>query len=246
MKLFAKKSSKKQGQDDDDNHQESSYFPSSEASSPTKSPTKPRSPIKSPTKSPTKKPSQPASPGPREIKPSRTSRTFGRHPTDPGSRRSSKIDLDSHPLNLPPEERAKRLSALSAMSGNAMDIDRESSAAPSSPPAAAAAAAASPQPSAQTSFSVPKPNGINTNINGNGDAPAPPPHKSNPSSPVPTTEDEAEAYKAAGNKFFKEKDYKNAILQYSKGKCCRLQICIGYKLTSLLQPSSWSPIRLPI
>ena len=91
-----------------------------------------------------------------------------------------------------------------------MDVDRESNGASSPPPA--------PQP--QTSFSVPIPNGINTAVNGNGeDAPAPPPHKSNPSSPVPTAEDEAEAYKAAGNKFFKDKDYKNAIVQYSKGMC---------------------------
>ncbi|KAM0278312.1 hypothetical protein ACHAQH_005231 [Verticillium albo-atrum] len=96
---------------------------------------------------------------------------------------------------------------------NSMDIDRESTGTASSPPAA-------PTPTAQTAFSVPIPN-INTAVNGNEqgndeDAPMPPPHKSNPSSPVPTAEDEAEAYKAAGNKFFKEKDYKNAIVQYSK------------------------------
>lgn len=94
-----------------------------------------------------------------------------------------------------------------------MDVDRESNGVPSSPPSA-------PQPGAQTSFSVPIPNGIkiNTAVNGKGDdAPAPPPHKSNPSSPVPTTEDEAEEYKSAGNKFFKEKDYRNAIIQYTKG-----------------------------
>jgi DnaJ homolog subfamily C member 7 len=60
-------------------------------------------------------------------------------------------------------------------------------------------------------------NGINNPANGDA-APAPPPHRSNPSSPVPTAEDEAEAYKAAGNKFFKEKDYKNAIIQYTKGR----------------------------
>ncbi|TDZ51807.1 DnaJ-like protein subfamily C member 7-like protein [Colletotrichum trifolii] len=210
MKLFAKKPSKKQAGQDEDNPQDSSYFPPSGGSSPTKSPTKPRLPTKSPTKSPTKKysPPAPASPGLRETKSSRTSRTFGRHPTDPGSRRSSKIDFDTHPLNLAPEERAKRLSAMSGRnSPGAMDVDRDSNAAPSSP-------AAAPQPSAQASFSVPIPNGINTNVN--GDAPPPPPHKSNPSSPVPTTEDEAESYKAAGNKFFKEKDYKNAIIQYSK------------------------------
>jgi DnaJ family protein C protein 7 len=103
-----------------------------------------------------------------------------------------------------------------------MDVDRESTGAPSSPSTPAAASAAAPQPAPQTAFSVPIPNGLNINTAVNGtsggeDAPMPPPHKSNPSSPVPTTEDEAEAYKAAGNRFFKDKDFKNAIVQYSKG-----------------------------
>ena len=54
--------------------------------------------------------------------------------------------------------------------------------------------------------------------NGDAQGPAPPPHGSRPSSPVPTAADEAESYKAAGNRFFKEKDYRNAIIQYTKGK----------------------------
>ena len=170
----------------------------------------------------------PAPPSPRDRETgskSRSSRTFGRHSTDPGSSsRRKKADLDTHPLNLPPDE-YKRLSALSNMSNRSsfdkMDVDREAAASP-------------PAPGPQASFSVPvsstngtketpKPPKINTN----GAAPPPPPHKSNPSSPVPTTEDEAESYKAAGNKFFKEKDFRNAIIQYTKGKfrfSCRLCI----------------------
>ncbi|ROT38557.1 small glutamine-rich tetratricopeptide repeat-containing protein A [Sodiomyces alkalinus F11] len=227
MKLFSKKSSKKsstsQEAGEDEDHHNSSR---SASSSPTKSPIK--APLKSHhhrdnSQQSQKNPARPASPGSnssagRDSKP-RLSRPFGRHSTDPGSSSSSrrqKIDPNTHPLNLPPEER-RRLSALATMNrSDPMDVDRESNGVPSSPPSA-------PQPGAQTTFSVPVPNGItvNTAVNGNGsgsggDAPAPPPHKSNPSSPVPTTEDEAEEYKSAGNKFFKEKDYKNAIMQYTK------------------------------
>ncbi|KAH8722516.1 hypothetical protein GQ44DRAFT_711917 [Phaeosphaeriaceae sp. PMI808] len=136
------------------------------------------------------------------------------------SRRSSKYDDEtSHPLNLPPEQR-KRFShsAMSAMSDQPtpqpMDIDREfsSSPAPSSP-----ATASTPQPKA----------------NGQDDTrPAPPPHRYTTSPPpqgtnyAATTEAatppaepptiEAEEYKAAGNKFFKIKDYPAAIREYSK------------------------------
>lgn len=189
--------------------------PRSEPASPTKSQS--RSPKKSSSyslsssaNSSSRHPSNPADPpGSGSSRPSRPSRS-SRHSTDSGSssfssRRQPKFDPDAHPLNLPPEER-KRLSALaqSAMSGrNSMDVDQEpvNGAKPSSP-----------QPSAQTNFSVPIPNGTN-----HQEAPAPPPHRSNPSSPVPTPEDDAEAYKAAGNRFFKEKNYAKAIEQYSKG-----------------------------
>ncbi|KAH7354312.1 small glutamine-rich tetratricopeptide repeat-containing protein A [Plectosphaerella cucumerina] len=214
MKLFSKKPAKKPSSDDNLNQDPSAR---SASSSPTKSPTKSSSSSRKPSR-PTTPPTGTAS-SPREGK-SRSSRPFGRHSTDPGSRRN-KIDPDTHPLNLPPEER-KRLSALSAMSRpEPMDVDRESTGAPSSPSTPAAASAAAPQPAPQTAFSVPIPNGLNINTAVNGtsggeDAPMPPPHKSNPSSPVPTTEDEAEAYKAAGNRFFKDKDFKNAIVQYSK------------------------------
>ena len=167
--------------------------------------TEPSSPARSPTKSsPTKKSSRPASYV--EPKTSRSSR-LSRHSTDPGhsSSRRSKIDPNTHPLNLPPEER-KRLSALatSAMnSRSSMDIDREP----------VNGTAANSNPSAQANFSVPITNGHAHR----DQAPTPPPHKSNPSSPVPTPEDDAESYKAAGNRFFKDRNYPKAIEQYSKG-----------------------------
>lgn len=92
------------------------------------------------------------------------------------------------------------------MSGNnSMDIDREPVNGASSPPPS--------NPSAQTNFSVPIPNGTASHE----EAPVPPPHKSNPSSPVPTPQDDADAYKAAGNRLFKDKNYPKAIEQYSKG-----------------------------
>lgn len=170
-----------------------------------------------------RKPVRPASPAQKDSAPhpsstrSRSSRSFG---SSSSSSRRNKIDPNTHPLNLHPDE-YKRLSALSAMSDRSsfdkMDVDREASAAPpSSPPP-------QPQPTAgKNKFTVPLTIPTNANTNGtkeptNGEGPAPPPHRSNPSSPVPTTEDEAESYKAAGNKFFKERDYRNAIIQYSRG-----------------------------
>jgi DnaJ family protein C protein 7 len=93
-------------------------------------------------------------------------------------------DPDTHPLNYPPEERA-RLSRLSAR------MDQEKS-----------------QTNGNgTAADKPTQNGH--------DAPAPPPHKT-PTTPPPSTED-AEAFKAAGNKYFKAGDYTKAIAEYTKG-----------------------------
>jgi DnaJ family protein C protein 7 len=97
-----------------------------------------------------------------------------------------------------------------------MDVDREHS--------------TSPAPSSPvTAPEAPKTNGAN----GDPDRPAPPPHRYTKSPPPPTanyaatTEAaappvepptiDAEEYKAAGNKFFKIKDYPAAIKEYSKG-----------------------------
>ncbi len=130
------------------------------------------------------------------------------------SKRSSKYD--EHPLNLPPEERQRLASStMSAMSDQPtpqpMDIDREVS--------------SSPVPSSPAT-QEPKTNGVKI------DRPAPPPHRYTKSPPpqsanyATTTEAatpvemptfDAEEYKAAGNKFFKIKDYTAAIKEYSKG-----------------------------
>ncbi|GAW22230.1 hypothetical protein ANO14919_117660 [Xylariales sp. No.14919] len=161
-------------------------------------------------KSPTKKSVRPASPAhtQREQQKARSSRSFGRHSTD--SRRG-KFDLNTHPLNLHPDE-IKRLSALSAMSERSsfdkMDVDKENSALPPSSP---------PPPQQQKSFTVP----INSPTNRskpdiNGEGPAPPPHRSNPSSPVPSDAEQAENYKSLGNKSFKDRQYKKAIKEYSQ------------------------------
>lgn len=139
-----------------------------------------------------------------EPGPPRRSRTvpISKHSS---SSKKDKYDSDTHPLNLPPEQR-KRFSALSAMS-DPMDIDSEIQNGASSP---------SVKTTVPGAFDAPKTNGTNTNEEG----PVPPPHKSNPTSPVAApapTPEEAEAFKANGNKFYKSKEYKKAIEEYTKG-----------------------------
>lgn len=155
----------------------------------------------------------------------------------PGSSRSSRnlgksgqstprsfADLNEHPLNLPPDQ-LRRLSALSNKSpskmsdSDRMDVDSEPPAR-SSPPYVAPA---SPPPQANVpgAFEPPKPTPkVNGTSKTENEGPVPPPHKSNPASPVaapaPTPED-AEAFKAAGNKLYKAREYKKAIEEYTKG-----------------------------
>jgi DnaJ homolog subfamily C member 7 len=191
MKFFSKKSSKTQPDDTDDDSL--------------------RSPSPSPTKasaSKTPKPSsgrlaRPASPSLRESKP----RT---------SARRKRIDPDLHPLNFDPAERSR----LAAMANrDSMEIDREPvNGGPSSPLPQSPAAQHHPPPQAPNpSITVPITNGGSSPMKVDGDVPVPPPHRSQPTSPIPTPAAEAEAYKAAGNKFFKEKDYRKAIDEYTKG-----------------------------
>ena len=124
------------------------------------------------------------------------------------------IDPTEHPLNLPPELR--RLSALSAMSDtDRMDIDSEAvNGSPSSPRS---------QQNVPGAFDTPRVNGRkDSTVEGAGEdqGPVPPPHKTNPTSPVPVaspTPEDAEAFKTAGNKFYKAKEYKKAIEEYTKG-----------------------------
>ncbi|KAK9779505.1 putative J domain-containing protein [Seiridium cardinale] len=221
--FFTKKSTSPKKHPTGENDENRNPRQASEPSSPVKSASAPppsAAAVKRERESPRKstRPASPASPATRDQQPPtkpRSSRSFGRQNIDPSSSsRRKKHDPNTHPLNLPPDERDKRLSALSNMSNRSsidkMDVDREPSAAPpSSPP---------PQQKQSNNFTVP----VSSPTNGrktpptNGDGPVPPPHRSNPSSPVPSAADEAEAYKAAGNRFFKDKDYKNAIVQYSK------------------------------
>ncbi|KAK3313823.1 hypothetical protein B0H66DRAFT_363019 [Apodospora peruviana] len=240
MKFFSKKSSKKPNSLDEDD--EDAEFLGSQPQSPIKSgsqsPTKP-STSRSPSKKSSPRPDSPSAAAARDSKsqsqashphgqqPSsspRSSRPFTRHATDPGlsssSRRKKIVDPDTHPLNLPPEQR-KRYSALSGVSTrNSMDTDKEAvvnGGAPSSPPPQPKPAA----PSHSNSFTVPITNGTadaaSAKVGGaNKDVPAPPPHRSQPSSPVQNAAEDAEKFKHEGNKYFGEKNYSRAIQLYTK------------------------------
>ncbi|KAK1750694.1 hypothetical protein QBC47DRAFT_309134 [Echria macrotheca] len=250
MKFFTKKGSKKSNavEDDDDTDLPPNETPqqplAAAAASATAataqgstSPTKPstsRSPSKKATAAAAQRPESPSS---REAKSSlpRPSRSFARHSTDPISRKK-KIDPDTHPLNLPPEQR-KRLSAqtLSAAMNdrNSMDVDKEpvnsATARAPTPPQyqQQQASPTKPQPPAHqkpsapshsNSFTVPVTNGQDASKNGVApeQVPTPPPHRSQPSSPVQTPAEEAENHKNEGNKYFKLKDYGRAIECYTK------------------------------
>ncbi|KAL2261306.1 hypothetical protein VTK26DRAFT_4422 [Humicola hyalothermophila] len=231
MKFFSKISSKKPNSLEEDDEDAGVHSHDSHPSSPSKSPTK-----SSGSRSPTKRTSQcAASPTSRESKQQspRISRPFARYPADPGlsSSRRKKIDPDTHPLNLPPEQR-KRLSELSAMSArSSMDVDKEpvvSGVNPSSPSSQfpqnhqpPPQYQKSPSMSSHTpnSFTVPVTNGVDASkTNGVADeaVPPPPPHRSQPSSPVQSEAEQAESFKNEGNKFFKAGDYTHAIEFYTK------------------------------
>lgn len=120
----------------------------------------------------------------------------------------------SHPLNLPPDE-LRSLSAAMAeadANGSTMDIDQPeqpSSPKKNSPPT-------TPFQSAPGAFPDSAANGETNGVNGHEDekSPTPPPHNE----PPPPPPVDAEACKAAGNKFFKAKDYSRAIAEYTKGR----------------------------
>lgn len=113
-----------------------------------------------------------------------------------------------HPLNLPPDER-KRLSEMSAASDpltpQPMDLDREQTASPG---------AASPSPAPVPPGAFPQTNGVNGTKDHGERPPTPPLHRT----PTGPPAEDAESHKAAGNKFFKAKEYEKAIAEYSKGK----------------------------
>ena len=114
---------------------------------------------------------------------------------------------DIHPLNLPPEEREKRRSALLG-AGRGYITDRMSTD-PNDEEQLnediIMGGMSSPATPARRSV---EPESI----------PVPPAHKSTPDTPPEEVYDEeaAEAYKATGNKFFKAGDYKKAIAEYTR------------------------------
>lgn len=178
--IFKKdKDKEKSSKDDDSPTSPRTSFAArkSPASSPSKSPSK--SPTKSSSKSPTKSTSK------NRFSHSRTSSSST--PTAPAFKfgKSSK-DQDLHPLNLPPDELRRRLSAM-ADQRSSMDID--------------------PQDVEQQKNDV--------NENTEERSPTPPPHRSESSST-----DEADSFKLAGNKFFKDGNFARAIEEYNKGMLC--------------------------
>lgn len=125
------------------------------------------------------------------------------------SRSSSKntSTADIHPLNLPPDEREKRRSAMSVPSDppTPMDIDQDGD---------TSSAASSPR-----SIVYPDVNGNADDIDAEGPtSPVPPPHRFKPpTSPPLAPALDPEACKVLGNKFFKNQDYVKAIAEYTKG-----------------------------
>ena len=126
-------------------------------------------------------------------------------------KKRQKEDRDSHPLNLPPDE-LRRLSAAMARrepSTGSMDVDADDHEPVTSPTTEDPSTSSKSAPGAFPESAI----GIANGVNGNDEkSPTPPPHKV-----PPKTKIDAEACKAAGNKFFKAKDYARAISEYSKG-----------------------------
>lgn len=121
---------------------------------------------------------------------------------------------EEHPLNFHPDD-PRRLSALSRLSGVSggsgsprQEKDREYRMAESEP-----MEQGTPAPET-TPGAFPQTNGMNGEKNG-GEAderPVPPPHRTPTSSP-----EDAEAFKASGNKYYKAQQYDRAIEEYTKG-----------------------------
>lgn len=128
-----------------------------------------------------------------------------------------KKDQDTHPLNLPPEERNRlaRMAAAAERPPTPMDIDSS----PSSAPGA-----------------FPMSNGVDGDKE--NDSPRPPPHRSSTGGSMKVEDaGDAEASKAAGNKFFKAKQFDKAIAEYTKGTC--FSIAHWLKSTLIIIQSSY-------
>ncbi|KIV89289.1 hypothetical protein PV10_08867 [Exophiala mesophila] len=132
-------------------------------------------------------------------------------------------DPDTHPLNLPPDQLHRLYTAHMAKeeanSRASMSVDRDMSAPENSDPQPANMNGEHSSPPATPSRDAPgafpeqsSDDGTNGTANGSDDrSPTPPPHKAPPPPKV-----DPEACKAAGNKFFKAKDYERAIAEYTK------------------------------
>jgi DnaJ homolog subfamily C member 7 len=128
-------------------------------------------------------------------------------------KKKEKENRDSHPLNLPPDELRRLSAAMAAQDGarDSMDLDINGSL-----PAQnleSSSASSKPAPGAFPSNADDALNAVNGDHE-DEKSPTPPPHR------VQIVEKpvvDAEAAKAAGNKFFKAKDYSRAITEYTKG-----------------------------
>jgi DnaJ homolog subfamily C member 7 len=128
-------------------------------------------------------------------------------------KQKDKDNRDSHPLNLPPDE-LRRLSAVMAAQEEARkSVDMDTNVKEASPKNESPSTPLKTVPGSFHDDPVGASNGINGDY-GVEKSPTPPPHR------VPVPEKpvvNAEAAKAAGNKYFKAKDYVKAISEYSKG-----------------------------
>ena len=128
------------------------------------------------------------------------------------SRSSSRnvLNTEIHPLNLPPEERERKRSAMSAPTDppTPMDVDQDGD---------ASSASSSPPPTDPTSFS--DANGsINDAEPEDPTSPVPPPHRFKPTTSPPAKPAlDPEECKALGNKYYKNSDFVRAIAEYTKG-----------------------------
>ncbi|KAK4554835.1 hypothetical protein LTR86_007983 [Recurvomyces mirabilis] len=131
----------------------------------------------------------------------RNSKSYSR----PGGRR--RPSDSEHPLNFHPDD-PRRLSALSAMSS---PPDKDGGVGINSDPMETT-------PVPETPGAFPQSNGTNGDSHGEQEnVPVPPPHKTPTTPPAPLrSPEEAEAFKAQGNKFYKAGQYDKAIAEYTK------------------------------
>ncbi|KAK4548587.1 hypothetical protein LTR36_009497 [Oleoguttula mirabilis] len=165
-----------------------------------------------PAASPSERPQSPTSPDKKSQGHFVKEREREKKPRSPRSSKSytraRRPSASEHPLNYHPDD-PRRLSALSAMSSS----PKEDGGVPvQSDPMETT-------PAPETPGAFPQTNGVNGEHHEEQDAkPVPPPHRT-PASPPPPPEKpavDAEACKAAGNKFYKAKQYDKAIAEYSK------------------------------